>query len=387
MTTTTAKMNSAAGTDLVRLATELADEFRERAAGYDLAGEFPHTNYDRMRDTGYLAALVPVELGGLGVGLREMMRGQEALARGCASTALAVNMHHFQVGAMADGWRSGAPTGPLLERIVQEGLVLGSTAAEAVVAGEWTTPTEAVPVDGGYRVTGRKYFASQAPRMDIARVNVRHAETGEILVVAVPMSAEGVSVDETWDTMGMRATGSHDMVMDDVFVSDAAVGITLPSDSPTRAPGFAGVATWFLTLMSSVCQGIAVEARELALSVAAGTSPSNFRNQALTDVLLGELEVSVETGRSTLEAIGGELDANRTDPQRALTRALVLKEIVVPSAVASVGKAVQVSGGRSFFRKSPLEWLARDVQAGLFHPPSAPVSFQMLGERVRESRA
>ena len=123
--TTTSNTTAETRTDLVPLATELADEFRERAAGYDLAGEFPHTNYDRMRDSGYLAALVPVELGGLGAGLREMMRGQAAIARGCASTALAVNMHQFQVGAMADGWRNGGPTGPLLERIGQEGLVLG----------------------------------------------------------------------------------------------------------------------------------------------------------------------------------------------------------------------------------------------------------------------
>src|SRR5882672_3509082 len=116
------------------IASELADEFRERAADSDRTGEFPTANYDRMREVGYLRGPVPEELGGLGAGLAETARGQRALARGCASTALAVNMHLFQVGAAADGFRSGGPTGPLLERIAKDGIVLGSTGAEAIVA-------------------------------------------------------------------------------------------------------------------------------------------------------------------------------------------------------------------------------------------------------------
>src|SRR3977135_3356161 len=104
---------------------------------------FPQANYDRMRDRGYLRGPVPEELGGLGAGLAETAAAQRALARGCASTALAVNMHLFQVGAAADGFRRGGPTGPLLERIAKDGIVLGSTGAEAIVAGLWTTATTA----------------------------------------------------------------------------------------------------------------------------------------------------------------------------------------------------------------------------------------------------
>src|SRR5262245_52534397 len=92
-------------TDVAELARELAEEFRGTAAELDRSGDFPVANYQRMRACGYLRAAVPVELGGLGAGLPAMSRAQQALARGCASTALAVNMHHFQVGFMADGWR------------------------------------------------------------------------------------------------------------------------------------------------------------------------------------------------------------------------------------------------------------------------------------------
>jgi alkylation response protein AidB-like acyl-CoA dehydrogenase len=124
--------------DAITIAQQLADEFRPRAAEYDRTAAFPAENYDRMREAGYLRAAVPTELGGLGATLTELARAQQALARGCASTALAVNMHQFQVGAMTDAWRAGGPTEAMLRRIAGEGVVLGSTGAESVVVGEWS---------------------------------------------------------------------------------------------------------------------------------------------------------------------------------------------------------------------------------------------------------
>jgi alkylation response protein AidB-like acyl-CoA dehydrogenase len=110
--------------DAIEIARELAAEFRTRAAEYDRNGAFPMENYDRMRESGYLRAPVPEELGGLGATLPQMARAQQELARGCASTALAVNMHQFQVGAAADGFRkTGANEAPL-RRVANEGIVL-----------------------------------------------------------------------------------------------------------------------------------------------------------------------------------------------------------------------------------------------------------------------
>ncbi len=87
--------------------------------------------------------------------------------------------------------------------MAEEGIVLGSTGAAAIVAGDWTTPTTAERIDGGSCITGRKFFCSRAPGMDVVRVNARDTETDEILIVAVPARAEGVRVIETWDTTGM----------------------------------------------------------------------------------------------------------------------------------------------------------------------------------------
>jgi alkylation response protein AidB-like acyl-CoA dehydrogenase len=368
------------------IAAELADEFRETAAEFDRTGEFPKANYDRMRETGYLRGPVPEELGGLGAALAETAAAQRALARGCASTALAVNMHIFQVGAAADGFRSGGPTGALLERIAKEGIVFGSTGAEAIVAGEWTTPTVAkADGDDGWIIDGRKYFCSQAPGMDLVRVNATDADNGDLLIFAVPAGLPGVKVVETWDTTGMRATASHDLVLEHVRVPAAALGARIPAGEPLRNPAIANVGRWFLTCVAGVYLGIAEEARALMYASLGSGGNSRFRNQVLTDVMIGELEAAFLTASSVHDQVRTELDSPPEDPQRGLALAVLCKQVVTEHAIAVVDKAVEVSGGSAYFRRSPLERLARDVRAARFHPPAAPVSFQIAGSRLAPS--
>jgi alkylation response protein AidB-like acyl-CoA dehydrogenase len=374
-------------TDVVEIAKGLAEEFRATAAELDRTGAFPTANYRRMKEAGYLRAPVPEELGGLGAGLAEMSRAQQALARGCASTALAVNMHVFQVGTTADSWRNGAPVEGVLKRIADEGIVIASNGAESIVVGEWTTATTAERRNGGYVLNGRKFFCSQAPGMDVLRLIARDVETDELLVVGVGRQIEGLSVIETWDTTGMRATASHDIVLKDVYVPEAAVGVRIPAGEPLRSPVLANVGRWFLPLVSGVYLGIAEEAREEALrALGTGINSSN-RDQALTDMLIGEMECDLLTARSVRDQVAEEIDAFPSDLQAALAKAIMCKEVVTSCAIKVVEKAVEIAGGRAYFRKSPLERLARDVRAARFHPPSAPVSFQVVGQRSREGAA
>jgi alkylation response protein AidB-like acyl-CoA dehydrogenase len=370
-------------TDVVALAQALAEEFRATIAELDRTAAFPSANYQRMRETGYLRAAVPVELGGLGATLPVIARAQQALARGCASTALAVNMHQYQVGAFADAWRNGGPTEPILRRIAAEGIVLASAASEAVVAGAWTTPARAERDGEGYRVTGRKHFCSQAPGMDIVRLPALDPESGEILVCSVPASADGLRVVETWDTTGMRATASHDLALDNVWVPAAAVAARLSPEGPMQHPGLATSVVWFHCLTASVYLGVAEEARAEAHRAVAAGQAGNFRDPALTDVLLGELEAAFLTATAARDHVVATLDADRRDVQAALAQSILCKEVVTAHARIVVDKAIELVGGRAFFRTAPLERLARDMAAARFHPPAAPVSFQMVGQRTR----
>lgn len=372
-------------TDMIEIARELRDDFDARAAEHDRDGSFPHENYDQLREAGYLRGPVPAELGGGDADLVEVARAQRALGYGDASTALAVNMHLFQVGAAAEGFRASGANEPPLRKIADEGMVMGSTGAEAVVAGEWSTPTTAVLDGDEYIVNGRKYFASQAPAMDVVRVNAADSATGEILVIAVPMSAPGVSVIETWDTMGMRATGSHDVLFEDVRVPTAAVGVRLPASAPAWDPKFANVIKWFLSLTAGVYVGIADRARDEALAAAGSGRNSAFRDEALTEVLVGQLQTAHFRAEAAHEqGLARILEAE--NPIDAMVAAITLKDAAIEAAVETVELANRIAGGKSYFRKSVLERLTRDVRASAYHPPSAPVSSQMIGRRTLAQR-
>jgi alkylation response protein AidB-like acyl-CoA dehydrogenase len=276
---------------------------------------------------------------------------------------------------------------PLLKRIVDEGIVISSNGAESIVAGEWTTATTAEKRDGEYVVNGRKFFCSQAPGMDILRFFARDTETDELLIIGASAKAAGLKVVETWGTTGMRATASHDIVLEDLHVPETAVGARLPAGAPSRTPAIANVGRWFLSLASGVYLGIAEEARaEAYRAIGTGVNSSN-RDDVLTNMLIGQMEAEFLTARSIRDQAVGELETPQADPQAGLQLAILCKETVTSHAIAVVEKAVEIAGGRSYFRKSPLERLARDVRAARFHPPSSPISFQMAGERARERAA
>jgi alkylation response protein AidB-like acyl-CoA dehydrogenase len=364
------------------IALELRERFDKRAVEADLTATLQHENYEEMAEAGYLRALVPAELGGLDADLAEFSKAQRALGWGCASTALAVNMHLFQVGSAADGFRSAGKNEAPLRQVAEESTVLGSTAAEAVVAGMWDTPTTATPDGDDYLISGRKFFFSQSHVVDLVRVNARDVETGEIVVVAIAMNAPGVSVIDTWDTLGMRATASNDLVLDEVRVPASSIGVRLSPDAPAWDPTFAAVIKWFLAGMTSVYVGIADRAREAALETMGGGANSSYRDQSLTDALLGDLEVAHLTASATLEHCVDKIQA-MADPIEAMKLAITMKEVCTNAAVDVVDRAVNIVGGKAFHRRSILERLARDVRAARHHPPSAPVAQQMIGIATR----
>ncbi len=366
------------------IARQLREDFDKRATEADLSATLPPENYEDMADSGYLRGLVPAELGGLDADLAEFAQAQRALGWGCASTALAVNMHHFQVGAAAEGYRASGRNEAALRRVADEAIVLGSTAAEAVVAGRWSTPTTATPDGDDYILSGRKFFFSQSHLVDVVRVNATDARTGEIVVAAVPMSSPGVQVIDTWDTLGMRATASNDLVLDQVRIPASAITVRLSPDAPAWDPAFATVIKWFLTGVTGVYLGIADRAREAAHGAIGSGYNSSHRDQALTDALVGDLEIAHLTAAAAFEHTVDRLKT-MSNPIEALPMAIAMKETATTATVTVVDHAVAVVGGRAFHRRSILERLARDVRAARHHPPSDPVAQQMIGLAVRSA--
>jgi alkylation response protein AidB-like acyl-CoA dehydrogenase len=331
--------------------------------------EFVAANLELLRARGFLALTVPIELGGHGMSRTEAAAVLRTLPRYCASTALAFAMHTHVTAAAAWRWtHQKAPTDGLLKRIAAERIQLVTSGGS-----DWLASSgKAEKVDGGYRVHARKVFASGAPCGQLfmtSAVTDDRQEGPTVLQFAVPMNAEGVSIVETWDTLGMRGTGSHDIVLDGVFVPDAAIGAR-------RKPGvwhplLHVVAMVAFPLVYSVYTGIAEAARDIAISEA-----HKRRDPGIETV--GMLETELAAARIACDGLVAFSET--ATPGEATTNAIFMhRALIARSVLRTVDLAMDVAGGAAYFRKLGLERLFRDVQGARFHPLSDGAQRRMAG--------
>jgi alkylation response protein AidB-like acyl-CoA dehydrogenase len=340
---------------------QLGPTFQARAAASDVSGEFVSESYIALKQHKLLSAGVPKDLGGGGATHAELCDMLRELAHFCPSTALALSMHTHLVATAV--WRhlQGQPTAPLLGKVAQGELVLVSTGAQ-----DWLESTgSATRVEGGYRVTAQKRFASGSPAGDLLMTSAPYDDPQEgalVLQMAVPLQAEGVRSNEDWDTLGMRATGSHTLTLDNVFVPDTAVALKRPRG--VWHPLFNVICSVALPLIVSVYVGVAEAAAELARAAA---------RKRLDDphlpYQLGEMENALLVAQMARREMIGNAAGYDFPPELERANAALMRKTIASEAVERcVKKAVESSGGSAFFRKNPLERLFRDVQAVHFHP-------------------
>lgn len=346
---------------LVERARALGPRLAEHAARHDLDGTFVGEAYEALRDAGLLTVAVPVELGGEGATIAELTALQRELAHHCGATALASSMHQHVVAFTAWRYRRGMPGAEAtLRKVVEDGLLLVSTGG-----GDFTHPRgDAVRVEGGYRVSGRKRFASQSRHGSVMSTMfvLDDPEQGRrVLNMAVPLAAPGVTVIDTWDTLGMRGTASHDILLEDVFVPDEKVLANRPYgvvDPPLQV-----IASVAFPIIAGVYLGVAEAAYAEALASAA-TRADDPLVQRSVGVMRHKLQVAEW-------ALGGALAVVSDDPTPSHDRFLAVmtaKAEVAQAGIEVVDLAMDVAGGPAFFKGSVIERAYRDVRAAKFHP-------------------
>lgn len=365
MTTILSKSAAGSGpvrrTDWVAIARELGPGFASRAAAYDANDSFPFENYEELKEQRVLSAGIPTELGGGGASVAELCAMLRELARHCGATALALSMHTHLVATHVWLWRQGQPVAPLLEQIAERQLVLVTTGAS-----DWLDSSgTAERVDGGYRVSGRKSFASGSPAGDILLTSALYDDPADgptVLHFSTPIMGERVTVLDNWRTMGMRGSGSNDIVLDDLFVPEGAVSSRRPKG--VWDPFFNVISIIALPVVMSVYLGVAEAARDLALRRAV-----RRRDQADAWYVVGEMENALVTGQLAVQGLIELCAGYAFTPGIATANAaLVRKTIAARSLILAVEKAMEAAGGGGFFRNAGLERLLRDVHAVQFHP-------------------
>lgn len=365
----TTNVASTAG-DWARRAHEFGPTIAARAGDADARDAFVAESLALLKAEGFHTAAVPAELGGGGASHAELSAMLRALAAHCGSTALAMAMHTHAVALPAWRWRrTPEAVEGLLKRVVAENLTLVSSGGSDWLDGS----CRAVPVEGGFRVSGRKIFASGCQTGDLL-VTMAVQDTPEgptVLHIAIPMTAPGLTVLDTWRTLGMRGTGSHDLELTDVFVPDAAVTVRRPSGK--WHPLMHMVSLIAFPLIMSVYVGLAEAARDKAVALAQARKPSPDIDRAI-----GEMETELAAARL---ALGDMLACAAADePGAAATnRIMTGRTLVARGAIAAVEKAMAAVGGAGFYRDAGLERIWRDVQAARYHPLQEAAQARLAG--------
>jgi alkylation response protein AidB-like acyl-CoA dehydrogenase len=387
--------STGAGRMLVELAERLGDALSADAGRHDREGSYPFGALDAVRESGYLVAAVPSELGGLGVtSVLDLVVAAGRLARGDASVAIGVNMHTDFVLNVARGLRSARAAGDdararafeaILRPLVDEGAVVAAAVSEP--GQELTRPaTTATRADGGWRISGRKIFCTMSPAATTLLVAVRfdgRSDEERYGYALVPADTPGVTVEDDWDALGMRASGSHSVTLEDVDVPESALrGGFRVGDVPAymRRNLTAGL------FHASSSLGIA----EGAVRTVTATLHKRGATDSRSRMLAAENAVDLAACRAMLDRAArlvDEHDREEDGPGGAdvlvalFAEAQAAKAFVNEAATRIVDRALALSGGAGYLNGSPLARAYRDVRAGAFmHPLGANRAYDLLAD-------
>jgi alkylation response protein AidB-like acyl-CoA dehydrogenase len=342
------------------IARELGEIFEQRANDATDEDQFVAENFAALKDSGLVEAGVPTDLGGGGADVDELAAMLRILGYHCGSTALAFAMHTHQVAIPAWRWthQKAAPVEPLLRKIAAERVLLLSSGGSDWIGGAG----KAEKVEGGYRITARKVFASGAPTGALLMTSAileGDGETPMVLHFGVPMNSPHVKILDTWRTLGMRGTGSHDILIEGHVVPDAAVALRRKAGE--WHPLFQIIATIAFPLIYSVYVGVAERARDIAIGVAKRKQPNLH-----TITIAGRMETELAAARLAVESM---LAAVRLNAPSAGTvnQVMIGRRLVERHAIAAVELAMELAGA-GFYRAAGLERRFRDIQASRYHP-------------------
>jgi alkylation response protein AidB-like acyl-CoA dehydrogenase len=385
--------------ELATLAREMGqDVMHARSFDYDREAKFPTENFQDFAANGLLGIAIPKEYGGHGADFKTYMLTAAEIGRYCGATALTFNMHVCSClwsGALLDTLdydealkaEHAKKRALHYDRILNHGQIYAQPFSEGgdAAAGKTAFGTTALRVDGGWRVNGKKIFASLSGHANYYGALCTELETedaersrGNTMYLAVPAEAEGVTVKGDWDPLGMRGTVSRTLIFDDVFVPDE-VHLT------PRGIYFQAAKRWphmFMTLTPAYV-GLAQAAYDFTVKYLRGempgTPPVKRRMYPTKQIAVAQMRVMLEQTKALwFQAISEA----RPNPSRdSLLRAWTAQYTAMENANEIAQLAIRTCGGQSMLRSLHLERIYRDSRCGsLMLPWTSELCLDMLGK-------
>jgi alkylation response protein AidB-like acyl-CoA dehydrogenase len=379
----------------VDTARQVGNEFDKAGAEHDRNNSYAADMVQVFRDSGLPALCVPKRFGGWGADIWTTARCVQALAYGDPSTALTVNMHLGVIGFFRGMWTEEVQA-RYFPGVARDGHLFDGAYSEQRAGVIGLADTVAVPGEGGYRLTGRKTWATLCLSADFHTVNATVTDPdGSIpddpalraereMMFVVPKDAPGLRIDQTWDTMGMRATGTETLVLENVFVPEQDLVA-----HEFRMPLFANL-EWQTVTFASVYLGLMRRAYDETRAIlrtkhsgpVLGAADTAARDSGFVQVGLGQLRFLVESTAATVENLAHILLAGRDaewGPVLRLGMLEVPKVTATENAITLTQAAGRLIGGMSYRRGHILERLYRDARSGPFHPLTTDQTLEYIG--------
>lgn len=374
------------------LSDDILARCMERAPGYDRDNRFFQEDFEEIRKTGYLTMAVPRELGGGGLNIAEVAKETRRLAYHSAPTALALNMHVYWTGLVADLWRSGDKSLEWVLKAAMDGEIFAAGHGES---GNdlplLLSTTKAERVDGGYRFTGRKSFGSLTPvwtYLGIHGMDSSDPGAPKIVHAFMPRSTDGYRINEVWDSLGMRATTSEDTVLDGAFVPDQYIARVVPAGGAGIDQFVLGIFAWALLGFGNVYYGNAQRVMDVITeTVKSKSSLALSRSMAHHP----EVQHAIADMVIEMESIGPHLDsvaqdwANGADYGHGWAiKLMAAKYHAAESTWRVVDTALDVAGGFGVARQAGLERLWRDARLARVHPGNSALTHELIAKTALE---
>ncbi|HTE85205.1 MAG TPA: acyl-CoA dehydrogenase family protein, partial [Dehalococcoidia bacterium] len=360
--------------ELLARAAALSADFTSRAAQHDRDASFPFENFDALRDAGLLNLTIPIEFGGLSASLTTVCRVIEAIGGGDPSTALVLSMHYLGHATLA---RERRWDPDIYERMCHESVQGIALLAPLRVEPELGTPargglpeTVATRCTDGWHLTGHKIYATGSPIVRYFNTWGRTADDPPLLGrFLVPRDAPGMRVVETWDHLGMRASGSHDILFEDALLPlEYAVDLRPPA-------AWAGgqdrsTAGWNELVISSLYHGVAAAARDWLVQYLNERVPSNLGAPLASlprfQAAMGEIQALLYASERLIYTCAADIDSGSGDSGR---QAPIVKYHTTTNGIRAVDIMLSLTGNPGLMRRHPLERYHRDILCSRIHTP------------------
>ena len=368
------------------VARSLSADFAHRAPAHDLDGSFPFQNFADLHRAGLLTLAAPVELGGQGAGVAQLGDVIGAIGQGDPATGLVLIMQYVQhrsMGRAGNRWPRA-----LAQRLVREAVDIGSLINALRVEPELGTPargglpaTTARRTPEGWRLSGHKLYSTGAPLLRWYAVWVRTDEAEpRVGTLLVPAGLPGTRIVETWDHLGLRASGSHDIVFDDVLVPlDHEVDLRPPGEWRAGDPQMQAELS---VLMGALYTGVARAAREWLVGFLQNRKPSALGAALATlprvQEAVGRIDGLLLANQRLIDGLARDVDAGLLPSG---VDSSLIKSLTTNHAVQAVEIAQLLTSNHGLARKNPLERHWRDVLCGRIHTPQDDSTWIAAGRR------